>query len=76
MAGEELILSMGFTRTGTCNCGGYYTEKYTKANYEISWRRKRYLVKLKKSGETIFGWIPIHELDKAITETKSEAVLN
>lgn len=76
LTGEPLILSYGFERRRVCHCGGFYTEVYTKGEYELSWRRKRYLVKLKKSGTTLFGWVPVDELAQEIIKTKSEAVLN
>lgn len=68
MAGEELIVQYGFKYTRSCNCGGYYNLIYRKDDYEISWRPKRYIAKLKKANQTIFNWLPLIEADAKFKE--------
>lgn len=63
----EIILSFGFTRSGSCNCGGTRNEIYQKDGYYLYLRKTRFLFKIKKKNEVI---VPISPLAKLETELK------
>jgi len=72
MAGEieTLLEQYGYQYTGTCQCDGYHTIKYRrKDGYEVKWRKKRYMFKLKKNNELIKSWSPVSILSVALSET-------
>lgn len=61
---------------GTCNCGGYHTEKFSDGIYTLSWRKTKYAFMLKKKNETIKQWSPVRELQAFMAEhfkTKQDA---
>lgn len=63
----DIIKLFGFTRSGSCNCGGTRNEIYQKDSYYLYLRKNRFLFKIKKRNEVI---VPISPLAKLETELK------
>jgi hypothetical protein len=64
----ELLTKHGYIFAGTCNCGGYFTEKYRNGKYLIKWRKKRYLFKVIEDNCTLRNWQPIKNLEQTLNE--------
>lgn len=61
---------------GTCNCGGYPTEKYSDGVYTLFWRKTKYTFMLKKRNEIIKQPTPVKYLQDFMAEhfkTKKDA---
>lgn len=71
MPGEELITALGFKYSRTCNCEGHATLVFTFGKWELRWRQKRYLIKLKRDGSAITNWINIGELESTFLEAQA-----
>jgi hypothetical protein len=63
----ETIRLYGFTRSGSCNCGGTRNELYKKDTYILYYRKTRHMFKVKMRNEVI---IPITSLSNLSTELK------
>lgn len=63
----KILSDYGFTRSGSCNCGGTRNEIYQKDSYYLYLRKTRFLFKIKKKNEVI---VPISPLAKLETELK------
>lgn len=57
----DLIKQFGFTRSGSCSCGGTRNEIYKKDTYILYYRKTRHVFKVKKKNEVI---VPITSLSK------------
>jgi hypothetical protein len=65
----DIFARHGYTYTGSCNCGGIYTEKWRKGEFIIRWRKKRYTFKVMQAHEgTILTWQPIKLLENTLNE--------
>lgn len=56
----------GFEYTGSCNCGGVHTKKYSNGEYEL--RVRKHTFKVKKKGITVTGFKPMSQLIETISE--------
>lgn len=63
----KILSDYGFTRSGSCNCGGTRNEIYRKDSYYLYLRKTRFLFKIKKRSEVI---VPITGLVNLETELK------
>jgi hypothetical protein len=63
----ETIGLYGFTRAGSCSCGGTRNELYKKDTYILYYRKARHMFKVKMRNEII---IPITSLSNLSTELK------
>lgn len=63
----EIIKAFGFTRSGSCSCGGTTNELYKKDTYILYYRKRRHIFKIKKRNEVI---VPITSLTNLETELK------
>lgn len=67
----DLIKSYGFTRAGSCSCGGTRNEIYKKyvdkQVYNLYYRKTRHVFKIKQKNDVI---VPITSLTNLETELK------
>lgn len=70
---RQLLESLGYKFTGTCNCDGYLTHKYKNGDYKIKWRIQRAQFKILKHGITVTNWESIAN-DYLIKELHNVAV--
>lgn len=67
----KILSDYGFTRAGSCSCGGTRNEIYKKyensRSYTIYYRKTRHVFKVKQKNEVI---IPITSLTNLETELK------
>lgn len=67
----DLIKSYGFTRSGSCSCGGTRNEIYKKYDnkqvFNLYYRKTRHVFKIKQRNDVI---IPITSLTNLETELK------
>jgi hypothetical protein len=63
----ETIKAFGFTRAGSCGCGGTRNEIYKKEIYNLYYRKTRHVFKLKMKNDTV---VPITSLTNLETELK------
>lgn len=63
----ETIKQFGFTRSGSCSCGGTRNEIYKKDTYTLYYRKTRHVFKIKQKNDVI---VPIISLTNLETELK------
>lgn len=67
----DLIKSYGFTRAGSCSCGGTRNEIYKKyvdnRSYTLYYRKTRHVFKIKQKNDVL---VPICSLTNLETELK------
>lgn len=73
----EYILELyKFTLSGSCNCAGYKTLKYRRNpddGYELQWRMRRHLYRLKKYGHSQTNWIDFEAIKTILEDTLGQA---
>jgi hypothetical protein len=65
---EQIILSHGFNKAGTCMCGGIMTKKYKKGRTMIYVRPGKEQFKVKYRRETIHEFQPVANLETILNE--------
>ena len=63
----KILSDYGFTRSGSCSCGGTRNEIYKKDSFVLYYRKTRHVFKIKKKNEII---VPITSLTNLETELK------
>lgn len=59
---EDLLYKYGFYKSGSCNCGGIFNQKYRNPlGYIVYIRPKQRLFKIKQGNEELLG---LHSIDK------------
>lgn len=71
---KEILNQLGYKFTGTCNCDGYYTEKYKNGDYKVKWRVKKGTFKVLKFGMNVTGWQSCETLKHTLTIHTNVAV--
>lgn len=64
---EALIKSFGFQRAGSCNCGGARNEIYKRDNYQLYYRKRKQMFRIKKRNDII---VPVTSIINLETELK------
>lgn len=59
---EDKLLSLGFTRAGTCNCSGSLNRKYKRGEFLVYITKTQF--KVKRFGTTIKGYSNIEGIEK------------
>jgi hypothetical protein len=63
----DLIKQFGFTRSGSCSCGGTRNEIYKKDTYILYYRKTRHVFKIKQRNDVL---VPVTSLTNLETELK------
>ena len=63
----DTLIKYGFTRAGSCNCGGTRNELYKKDAYTLYYRKTRHVFKIRMKNETV---VPVTSLSNLSTELK------
>jgi hypothetical protein len=63
----DLFKQFGFTRSGSCSCGGTRNEIYKKETYILYYRNTRHVFKIKKKNDVL---VPVTSLTNLETELK------
>ena len=71
MTSLEMIKQFGFTRAGSCSCGGTQNELYSKyengVRFTLYYRKRRHVFKIKRKNDVV---VPITSLTNLETELK------
>jgi hypothetical protein len=63
----KILSDYGFTRSGSCSCGGTRNEIYKTDNFVLYYRKTRHVFKIKQKNDVI---VPITSLTNLETELK------
>lgn len=74
MSVHELMEHYGFTFRRKCSCDGYVTEKWIKGDLEFSWRKYKYIFKLKDKKTVLQNWLGVDKLENYLNEFFKEAI--
>jgi hypothetical protein len=62
----DLLTTLGFTLTGSCNCNGGYYKKYKRGEWLIYLSATKY--KVKKNGITVKSYSPVEGLQEYLSK--------
>jgi hypothetical protein len=65
---NETLIKYGFKASGSCTCGGIYTQKYRCDTYLIRVRPKRYKFAIYDHGSQMVNWTDLRELENKLNE--------
>lgn len=65
---NDLLIKYGYNQSGVCNCDGHHTHKFKSGNYEIRWRKNRYLFRVREGKDYITEWLPIAQAENKLSE--------
>lgn len=63
---KELLTKYNYTFSNSCNCDGFYIEKYNNGEYQVRLSEKKRIFKIKHKGRSITGWIPTDKLSETL----------
>lgn len=70
----ELLKQYGFDFKGSCSCDGVYSEKYRKGDYEVRWRKRKGIFKIRRFGVSLTGWIIESEIENYLKKYDVQTV--
>lgn len=70
----KILSDYGFTRSGSCSCGGTRNELYKKDTHILYYRKSRHVFKIKQKNDVIVPVTSLSKLEETLTKLFPDAV--
>lgn len=70
---EEALIKHGYRYAGNCNCDGFNTAKYNAGDYQLKWRKNRYVFRMYLKRSPVIEWTSVSEVENYLNKLHEPA---
>lgn len=63
---KQILTQYNYTYSNSCNCDGFYIEKFNNGEYQVRLSERKGIFKIKHKGRSITQWVPIDRIDETL----------
>lgn len=71
---KQLLAKYNYTYSNSCNCDGFYIEKFNNAEYQVRLSERKGIFKIKHKGRSITQWMPVSKIEETLKQYHAVAL--